>query len=164
MSILAVDGEIMTWTIQRWNEVGLLELIDNQATYDIGAKIVAKERYSGFMHIDFQMDHQTKEVFVLECNPRTWGSMNASILNGMDFIRDAIACAHQESIAEQSLSNEWYSKFRRSFLILLLKPWKLSTLSHISKRDLRAVLTDPVPYFFLAILQGMKKLFNREDI
>lgn len=164
MSILAVDGEIITWTIQRWNEVGLLELIDNQATYDIGEKIVAKEKYSGFMHIDLQMDSTTQDVYILECNPRTWGSMNASILNDMNFIDDAVACIQSKPIKNSKIRGESYSKFRRSFITLITRPWRLHKFSSISKRDLRAVLTDPIPYLFLAISQGMKKIFNRENI
>ncbi len=86
----------------------MLELFENRQIFGIGEKIVASERYSGFMHVDFQMESETGEFFVLECNPRTWSSMNASMLNGADFIGDAVKCALGLPITSRTVRTDPY--------------------------------------------------------
>ena len=150
MSILAVEGKIVSWTIQRWISPGLLGFVADQEIYAIGEKIVVREKYSGFLHIDMRINEQAGKVYVLECNPRAWGTMNASILAGVNFIADAIHCSFHEPIASQIISKEAYATFRKSFMTVLMKPWSLQHMSLISKKDFLAVFSDPSPYFLLA--------------
>ena len=129
----------------------------DRETYRIGAKIAEAESYSGFFHIDFMRDSQTGELFVLEFNPRVWSSINASALNGHDFIAAAVAVATGSDVPMSEKSYFPYSKFRRSFSLLLQKPFSLAAESSVSRTDFVRVLTDPVPYFLLAITEGAKR-------
>lgn len=160
MSLIALDGKIIVWTIQKREKNGLLNFIDNQEVFDIGNTIMIAENYSGFMHIDFQMDTTTQEVFVLECNPRTWSSMNASILAGVNFIEYAVNSILQLPTEKQDISTESYFAFHKSF-ILLMQPWKWNLISNITRTDLRATLTDPIPYLLQSIFQYIKKLTHK---
>lgn len=150
ISLVAINGSIMAWTIQQWKEIGMLEFVNNQKIYDIGEKIIAQEKYSGFMNIDFRVDNQTQEIFVLESNPRAWGTMNASILAGVNFIESYIACAtHKQSIGQENPVGKSYVTFRKFFVTLFTRPWLLRNASVISKRDFLNALTDPMPYLLL---------------
>lgn len=157
MSIIAVDGIIVAWTTQKRDEKAVLTVIDHEEAYAIGEKIIQKEKYSGFMHIDFQMDRSTGKVFVLECNPRTWSSINASILSGADFLDYAVRVTLSEPIEKMKSSTKTYLPFYKSFRILLFRPWEVPYFSDITKKDLISVLTDPMPYLILAVTQSTKK-------
>lgn len=139
----------------------MVELFADSEAYEAGARIAAKESYSGFFHIDFIKDAITGELSVLEFNPRVWSSVNASILNGYDFFGDAVALARGSDVPKRQTAHESYSKFRRSFILLLTKPFTVMGESSITRKDLFRVLTDPVPYFLLAVIEGVKRVFEK---
>jgi predicted ATP-grasp superfamily ATP-dependent carboligase len=149
LSLLAVNGKIINSTIQRWTRHGFFEFISNPEIYAIGEKIVARERYSGFLHIDLRVDGKTVEIFVLECNPRAWGTMNASILSGVDFISDAVACALGEPVVVRNVSMGTYMTFIESLKMIIKRPWKYWSMSKVSKRDFLIVLSDALVYILL---------------
>lgn len=157
ISLLAFEGNIVSWTIQKWEKSGILEFVDNYAVHDIGKKIIARKKYSGFAHIDLRINKKTGEVLVLECNPRAWGTINASILAGVDFIRDVFDCVSHKPIANQMASKKTYMTFSALLKTLFTRPWELLNMSSVSMRDFLLVITDPVPYIFL----GWKALRRR---
>lgn len=149
LSLLAVDGKIINSTIQKWVKHGFLEFISSPEIYAIGEKIVAHEKYSGFLHIDLRVNGGTGEIFVLECNPRAWGTMNASILTGVDFVSDAVSCVLREPVLNREMSKETYVTFTEASKMIIKKPWRYWSMSKISKRDFLIVLSDALVYFLL---------------
>jgi hypothetical protein len=100
------------------------------------------------------MASDTHEFYVLECNPRTWSSMNASILNGFNFIDVAVSEILSLPPHSRIHTKETYVKFRKSLKVLLTQPWKFLRYSSVSRKDFVSVLKDPIPYLVLAIRQG----------
>lgn len=93
LSLIAMNGVIQGWTIQRRNKQGDIEFIEDPDVLSIGKKLIGHLRYSGFMHIDMIREAKTGLLFLLECNPRVWGSIGASIGAGVDFIWIALQCS-----------------------------------------------------------------------
>ena len=93
MSVLAKDGHILAFTIQRGfikrnNEfaapAGIMFLYDNKLFRTV-EKLIRKLNFTGISHIDLRFDEKTKEYKIVEMNVRFWGSLMGSINAGVNF-------------------------------------------------------------------------------
>jgi predicted ATP-grasp superfamily ATP-dependent carboligase len=160
LSLLAEKGKILAWTVQRWRQPGYLEFIDSSEIYAIGEKIVKHADFSGFMHLDLRIDKERGRVLVLECNPRAWGTINASVITGVDFIKLGISCALGKSMAQIKPEKVSYLTPYKFLVTLLVRPWAIRKISRSNKTDFVRVLTDPLLYVILS-LRELKKIAIR---
>lgn len=149
LSLLAKDGIIIAWTIQKWNGFQRLEFVENSEVLSIGKKIVRHTRFNGLMHIDMRKDKKTNRIFLIECNSRAWGSMYASIYAGVNFIQLGIECAKKKQLSSTIQQKTTYEMPRRLLARLYKNPLKLFAISSASKKDLIDLFSDPIPYILL---------------
>lgn len=91
ISILAADGQILCSTVQSWINDVILEFTSNPDLYDIATRIIQELNYDGLAHFDMRIDARTDKVYVLECNPRAWNTIAASMWQGVNFIEAGIS-------------------------------------------------------------------------
>lgn len=149
VSVLAVNGKIVAWTVQLWHELGLLEFIDDAEAVEIAQKIVSKTNYSGLLHIDMRRDEQTNSLVMFECNPRAWGSLNASIYAGVNFIKYGILAAQKKSFTFKKAKPVTYEATWHLVKKLRNNPISIRTISAVSWKDFGMVISDFKPYVFL---------------
>jgi predicted ATP-grasp superfamily ATP-dependent carboligase len=97
LNILADQGEIIAWTINRRTPY-FFEFFPNDEILTIAKKIVSASHYSGVANFDIRFDEKNKIVHVIECNPRFWASFSASVYYGVDFIKLGILSAQKKAI------------------------------------------------------------------
>jgi predicted ATP-grasp superfamily ATP-dependent carboligase len=85
LSMLARDGEILASAIQRWDGRGGYEYIEDEEILAMGQAIVSDIGYTGVAHFDLRVEGASGKPFMLECNPRFWGTMRAAMLHGVNF-------------------------------------------------------------------------------
>ncbi|MEM7226195.1 MAG: ATP-grasp domain-containing protein [Pseudomonadota bacterium] len=146
LNVLAVDGEVLAWTLYLWETTiggaGRLETIDHPEVLDIGRKIVKAANYSGVANIDTRLGDDGA-ITVFECNPRFWYTLSASLWQGVNFVALGIRAAQGDRIG----LNDGY-RHGPYFLTgeLVRRPWHvLPRLTRSNLQSILQVVTDPLP-------------------
>lgn len=92
-SVLCREGEILAYTIQRevvpsrrpYTPAAVIEFIEDEQVLDLVTRLVSSVGWSGVANIDFRYDEESKQVKVIEFNPRYWGSLLGSLSAGVNF-------------------------------------------------------------------------------
>lgn len=159
ISLLAKDGRILAWTIQKTLSDGSIKFIKNAHLLNLTKKIIAECSYSGVAHIDTIFDNKNRSIKILEFNPRFWGSLLGSKMAGINFPYLGLLVAQNRSIAthlkykeinyvttKNILWNLWKNKLNKK------KPLSLSVT------DFWQMAYDPFPYIYLSLFEGRRKL------
>jgi predicted ATP-grasp superfamily ATP-dependent carboligase len=86
ISLLAIQGVIKNFAIQTMREKFLV--FERNAKLEALAETLVRElNYTGLMHIDARLDEESKDIFLIECNPRFWGSLDRATCCGLNFVR-----------------------------------------------------------------------------
>lgn len=150
LSVLAIEGEVVAWTAQHWIAPGVLEFIENDEMLDLGREIVRSSGHHGVAHFDLRKDSRDGGFKVIECNPRFWFSLPASMWRGVNFVDLGVEWAISGQLRDAQRS---YRPGRHYVLEAVLgrEFWRLSSLTDFSKHNLRAFLgeiSDPGPVIF----------------
>lgn len=92
-AVFCLNGKVLHSTIQRnvaparncFVPSRGLKFIEHPRVAEITAELMAKLGWSGIAQVDFRIKEPTGEVFVLEINPRYWGSLLGSRKMGVNF-------------------------------------------------------------------------------
>ncbi len=92
-SILAKDGKILAHTIQKkfappkqaFAPENCFKFIKDEKVLSLVTELVASLKWDGVAHLDLVYDRMEENLYLLELNPRYWGSLPASVLMGVDF-------------------------------------------------------------------------------
>ncbi len=90
ISILAANDQILCSTVQSWVEEGVLEFTQHQQMQTIAARLVEVFHYQGLAHFDMRIDSRDGKLYVIECNPRAWYTISASMWQGLNFVQAGI--------------------------------------------------------------------------
>jgi predicted ATP-grasp superfamily ATP-dependent carboligase len=103
LSVLADRGRVVAWTVQQnlGGPQNIIQFLHHPRVLEIGSAVTAACRFHGVMHFDMRLDERTKEPFLLEANPRFWGSLRHSLWNGVNFAALGIAMAAGEDVGRQ---------------------------------------------------------------
>lgn len=146
ISVLADHGRVVLGVTQQLQPDGSLRFFHDLATRQLADAVVARYAYHGVAHFDMRIANDTGELYVLECNPRFWYSMPASMWQGVNFLDAGIRLAlGQSPQGEHALIPGSYF-LPGSLLSALRRPWQLRSLT---MRNLRGVLQpalDPFPH------------------
>ncbi len=71
----------------------------SEEMHNIAAKIIAAAGWSGFAMFEFKLT-ASKEVYLIEVNPRIWGSVNQGLQNGVNFFESLISDSHASSVSD----------------------------------------------------------------
>lgn len=150
ISILAANDRILCNTVQSWLEDGVLEFTQHPEMHAIAARLVQAFHYEGLAHFDMRIDGRDGKLYVIECNPRAWYTISASMWQGLNFIEMGIRYAETGVIPELSakagegrycLSGSLWKQ-----LLLPYKGWK--NISMNSVRGFIQAATDPLPHLY----------------
>lgn len=86
VSVLAEHGRIVAYTIQHTETHDVKRFVLDDHMLEVAQAIVQATQFHGLAHFDMRIDGQTGELYVLECNPRVWGSLMYSVWAGVNFI------------------------------------------------------------------------------
>jgi predicted ATP-grasp superfamily ATP-dependent carboligase len=86
VSVLAEHGRIVAYTIQHTETHDVKRFMLDDHMLEVAEAIVQVTQFHGLAHFDMRIDGQTGELYVLECNPRVWGSLMYSVWAGVNFI------------------------------------------------------------------------------
>ena len=98
---------------------------------DIASKIVGHLNYTGFAMFEFKLTSEN-EIFLIEVNPRIWGSVNQGLANGVNFFEGILGKA-----------DKLISKTKREKKTYLSPLFYLSLIKYVAKFEFR-----PIYYFF----------------
>ena len=89
ISVLADHGHIEHFAVQIKKEKTLC-FVQNDKFVKFTETLVRNLCYTGVIHIDARLDETSKEIFLVEANPRFWGSVGEATLCGLNFVRAGI--------------------------------------------------------------------------
>ena len=86
LSVLGAHGTLVAHTTQRDLAPGVKQFLQNDRMLEVGREIVRATRLHGLAHFDMRIDERDQKLYVIECNPRIWGSLQYSVWAGVNFI------------------------------------------------------------------------------
>lgn len=145
-NILAVDGEIHAYTIQRglvkegYSFSKAIRFEDNKVLFDQVEKFIREIGYSGIANLDYRFDDQDGLPKLIDFNARYWSNLEGSKAAGIDFTMlnclEALNIPYEKPIFKHCnylLGRAVYSRFKSS-------NGKIPTFT-----DLKSRITDPLP-------------------
>jgi biotin carboxylase len=91
LNLLSIHGRITAIAVQQrdfpQNFGAPIEFISNPYLESAAHAICEISAYHGVMNIDARVEEKTGRVFLIESNPRFWGSLSASVWCGLNFVQ-----------------------------------------------------------------------------
>jgi hypothetical protein len=116
ISVFANGGNMKNFAVQIRKE-GMLSFVQNDQLVKFTEVLIRNVCYTGVMHIDARLHNATNEVFLVEANPRFWGSLGGATWCGLNFVRAGIDTSlGSESYDPATLVNVGMPSIRR-FLV-----------------------------------------------
>src|SRR6266446_1946093 len=82
-------GHIKKFAIQTRKKDGLC-FVQNEELIRFAEVIVRELCYTGVIHLDARLHDASQEIFLIEANPRFWGSLAEATSGGLNFVRAGI--------------------------------------------------------------------------
>lgn len=98
LSLLALEGEILKSAVQVRRNGQIIFLEDDEFA-SAAARIVKHLNYSGVAHFDARRSAVDGKLYFLECNPRFWGSINAALFCGINFVAEGLLAAQNKPVS-----------------------------------------------------------------
>lgn len=153
ISILAANDRILCNTVQSWVEEGVLEFTCHSEMHDIATRLIQAFHYEGLAHFDMRIDARDGKLYVIECNPRAWYTISASMWQGLNFIEMGIHYAREGSMPKvPARAGEGRYCLAGSLWKQFLSPrtgWHNITSG--SFRGFIQAVTDPLPHLYSKI-------------
>lgn len=153
ISILAANDRILCSTVQSWVEEGVLEFTQHPQMQAIAARLVEVFHYQGLAHFDMRIGSRDGKLYVIECNPRAWYTISASMWQGLNFVQAGIDYALNNKMpVMQQGAGEGYYCLAGSLWKQFLSPrsgWK--NISAGSVKGFLQAVTDPLPHLYSKI-------------
>ncbi len=146
LSILAFKGKIVAYTIQKWAGGDRIEFLNLPQLFELGRRFSADLKFEGIAHFDLRYDNRDGLIKFIECNPRFWGTLRASMWEGVNFPELALDLAMGKPAKEQNVPRQITYVLPAKILARLFKG-DLSALKGLpdsSKNDLWQLLGDPL--------------------
>jgi predicted ATP-grasp superfamily ATP-dependent carboligase len=89
ISALVDRGHIKKFAIQTRKKDNLC-FVQNEELVKLAEVIVRDLCYTGVIHIDARLHDTSDEIFLIEANPRFWGSLAEATSGGLNFVRAGI--------------------------------------------------------------------------
>ena len=155
ISVFAIDGTILHHAVQMRNRHTIAFLRD-ETLLDATRVLMRDCSYTGLANIDARRDPHG-DVYLLECNPRPWGSITAPTWCGLNFVRASLMFALGQpndvprSIADCSTPGAW-----QRVKSILRNPRTWNRLAADQKRTLESAA-------WLAIFDGQEAVARIAD-
>ena len=146
VSFLAQDGRILCHTMHTRKGGCSLEFMRNDAVYDVAVRIAAASGFTGVANIDVRIDHLTNTVKVLECNPRFWYTLQASMWRGLNFVEAGFSLAIGNFVERSAPEDGSYHLHGCLLTRMIWNPANWSMIERYNIRGLLQAMTDPLPF------------------
>ncbi|WP_299226537.1 ATP-grasp domain-containing protein [uncultured Psychroserpens sp.] len=156
-SVLCLDGEVLTYTIQKGNLKGhsifapqlSFEFIENDEVIKVVKQLMKQLNWSGVAHIDMRYDSQANNYKVIEVNARFWGSLEGSKYAGVNFPDLAIQLTINNKIEAPKAVPIIYMRLKGVLKSIKYKPWFIfKTHFLLNHTEAKSFLKDPLPTFY----------------
>lgn len=146
ISILAQDGRIICHVVQIRENGCTLRFVEHFKALEIAQKIMSPTNYTGIANIDIRIASGTGNVSVLECNPRFWYTLQASMWRGMNFVEAGYRMLAGEKHQPYFLANGEYHLHGCLLKKFIWKPMRWKSIAPYNWKGLAQALSDPAPY------------------
>lgn len=166
MSLLAKDGKILAYTIQKgfisrtsvFAASAGIQFLYNEQLYNIIDRLIKKLNFSGIAHIDLRYDENQDEFKVIEVNARYWGSLTGSLLAGVNFPYLACLVGMGIKIDLPRYNHCRYIDHTTALKSMIKYPFTRSNNRiKYQETDIKYILCDPIA----EIVNILKRRFNR---
>lgn len=153
MSLLAKDGEILAYTIQKgflrrsniFAASAGIEFLYEEELFKSVKKLIANLNYSGIAHLDLRYDAIQKNIKLIEINARYWGSLTGSLLAGVNFPYLACMAGMGQDFDVPTYEFVRYIDHSAAVKSLFRKPFaRYPRRIKYSETDLKYILRDPI--------------------
>jgi len=147
LSILCEGGEVRAQILQIRRNGYILEFAHNDFVTEIGRRIARAADFSGVANIDLRIDEATGEATVIECNPRFWYTLQASMWRGLNFPDLGMKLARGEAVPAAAAPEDGLYYLHGGLVKKVLwNPLRWNTLRAYNMRGLLQAMTDPMPF------------------
>lgn len=146
ISVLAADGRIVGHVLHARKDGCTLEFMRNEQALHVAERIVGAAKYSGVANIDLRIDGKTGRVTVLECNPRFWYTLQASLWRGVNFVEAGFRLAVGQAPHIDTPADGVYHLHGCLLSRMLWHPARWRRIPGYNLRGLWQALSDPFPF------------------
>ena len=98
LSLLADHGRVVAHTIQQDERADTKRFVEDERMLNVASEIVRATEFHGLAHFDMRIDSRDDNLYVIECNPRVWGSLMYSVWAGVNFIELGVRMAMGQTV------------------------------------------------------------------
>jgi len=144
-SAVKLDGRVLAYDVVEHGDFDVRLFRDEPRVAQLGESILKAFGYDGVAHIDMRIDKRNGEVLAIECNPRFWFTVTASLWQGTNFPALAVRAALGEEVPQATTKPGEY--YLPSHVIRnLATPWRLGSMSRQNWRGFFQAVGDPLPH------------------
>lgn len=149
-SVLCRGGVILAHTIQKtlyahaelYKPAEGIEFVHDVEVFEIAARLMESLRWTGIAHVDMRRRASNSRVEIIEINPRFWGSVQGSLLAGVNFPQLVCQASKEQTFP---MPNYHDSKYMSGFSILkrIMRNQPVTRL--LGETNLWMMMRDPLP-------------------
>ncbi len=151
ISFLAFEGKIHCHVLHTRTNGCALEFVTNDAVLNVATQVAKASGFTGVANIDVRINSSTNAVSVLECNPRFWYTLQASLWRGLNFVEAGLALARGDVTAPKSPVGGVYYLHGCLLTRVLWSPSRWRTIKPYNLKGLFQALSDPMPFIALRL-------------
>lgn len=159
INVLCHEGEVLAQTILRgifapdrkFSFSEAIELTTNPKALCHIKPLLKRLNWSGLAHIDLIVEDKTSKIYVLEMNPRAWGTIVGSLKGGINFPHLLIKKTMELGFTNfpQKYEEIKYAAINKQ---ILLKSILQRSEIKLSETNFSMILSDPMPTIMAKIL------------
>ena len=166
-SVLCLDGEILSYTIQKGDLKGhhdyapqlAFDFFKNQEVYDLAKLTMSKLNWSGVAHLDMRYDTKTSGYKLIEINARFWGSIEGSLFAGINFPREIVRLALNQGVINKEAGDFHYMRLKGVVKSIRKNPLFIFKKDYLmNNTEAKTFFKDPLPMFY-KFTEWMGRLF-----
>lgn len=144
-SAVKLDGRVLAYDVVEHADFDVRLFRDEPRVVALGESILEAFDYDGIAHIDMRIDERSGQLFAIECNPRFWFTVTASLWKGTNFPALVARAALGERVPPATTRPGPY--WLPSYIIRnLVTPWRLGAVSRENWGGFLQALSDPLPH------------------
>ena len=163
-NVICKDGEIINYSIQKslintqnFGPMNRLKFVHNQKVLDTVKEACKALNWTGVNHVDLMYSEEKDQVWIIEMNPRFWGSFLGNMKLNMNYAAMALGLVYGVDIKKVEYEEQIYIKHTEAFKDLFKGkknyPWSqtsvdffLADLAPTIERLLRTKLKIQLPF------------------
>lgn len=148
LSVLCQNGEILRSVLQLRHGADTLEFSYSEPSLAVGKKLMAATKFSGVANIDLRIQPESQKAYAIECNPRFWYTLQASLWKGLNFAEAGVQLAMGDlaTTAPPFDAEGFYYLHGHLLKHLLWRPRHWQSIGGYNLQGLYQALSDPVPF------------------